>query len=73
VKDEPQPQEEERVIEYTYSLLKLKAITRGDAAGIAQRLLLRDDISVDSWRLKVDRWAKRTKGKDPVGIRKRKK
>ncbi len=69
----PEPQDEQRVIEYTYNLLKMKTITRAEAAGIAQRLLLRDDISVDSWRLKVDRWAKRTEGKDPVGIRKRKK
>jgi len=73
--------EEDIALSFCYCMLRERLMTRKIAAGLAPILLTDDEpssgwdsltgsISVDAWRLRVDRWAERHK-LDPVGIRQR--
>ncbi len=48
---------EDRVLAFTYSLLRTKLMTHAQAAAWASRQL-GQDITANAWRKRVDRWAK---------------
>ncbi len=69
-KEHVEPASEEHVLEFTYTLLRNRLVTHQIAAELAQLLLQRENITDNSWRKKVDRWAQR-KEKPSVSIYKR--